>query len=276
MLKNGHAVNEGVFHVEHFGLACAVTQRNKGNMKNMIGLSGIVLNSAPVDGGGAAKVAKEQKGAVTVQTSKEVAAEEKQKGHIRKLGEEIVKLTVKAGEKYFDLCSYIRKEQVAPKLVSAELKELGFHKVRISEINKVAQCSDELWNQFAARTLGFKGVLSLERGTVQNMVAEVQELPKGQVEEGLSELAADELGANAGGASPASGGSDLSEEQKLQNRITLGAKSIYSAALKLNELGLKPKATTFKFPGLTVTIKIAKGGVKSQAKKADKEEEGEE
>ena len=55
-----------------------------------------------------------------------------------KLADEVIKSLAAAGEKYLALCSYIRENDVAPSVVSAQLREKGFSKVTISKINRVA------------------------------------------------------------------------------------------------------------------------------------------
>lgn len=72
---------------------------------------------------------------------------------------------VELGKKYITLCSWIREHKIGPAQVSAMLAGLGFHKVRISEVNKIATVSDELWSKFSARELGMKKVLQIARGS---------------------------------------------------------------------------------------------------------------
>jgi len=81
---------------------------------------------------------------------------------LKKLGSEIIESIAIAGEKYLNICKFIRNNQVAPKLVSFELSALGMHRNVISKINKVANLPDEQWNQFAARTIGFNKVIELK------------------------------------------------------------------------------------------------------------------
>lgn len=88
---------------------------------------------------------------------------------IREIGAQIISQTVKVGEKYLELCEYIRKNSIGPKIVSEQLSALGFHRVRISEINKVANSADEVWEQYRARAIGFKGVLQLTRGSMDQL-----------------------------------------------------------------------------------------------------------
>lgn len=83
-----------------------------------------------------------------------------------KLGWEVLQGHVELGLKYLRLCEHIRKNQIGPAQVTEALKALGFHKVRISEVNKLATCSDELWSKYACRELSMKKVLQIERGSV--------------------------------------------------------------------------------------------------------------
>lgn len=96
---------------------------------------------------------------VEYQTPEERAQAEKVFG----LGQAIVSTVGELGQKYLDLCSYIRSHKVAPKLVSIELSRLGFKRSRVSEINRVAQAADDVWDQFQARHIGFKDTLELAR-----------------------------------------------------------------------------------------------------------------
>jgi len=75
----------------------------------------------------------------------------------------IIDKTVETGRLYLDLCLYIRKNAVAPKLVSYEMGEMGFNRQVISRVNKVANAADDVWNEFEARTIGFNKVLELSR-----------------------------------------------------------------------------------------------------------------
>lgn len=73
------------------------------------------------------------------------------------------------GEKYLNLCKHIRAKQIPPTIVRETLAAKGFVKQRITEINRVAQCGDDVWNEFEARSLSFRKVLALERGTVEQL-----------------------------------------------------------------------------------------------------------
>jgi len=76
----------------------------------------------------------------------------------------IIDQTVKTGTLYLDLCLYIRKNMVSPKLVSREMEAMGFNRQVISRVNKVANAADDVFSQFQARTIGFNNVLALARG----------------------------------------------------------------------------------------------------------------
>lgn len=114
------------------------------------------------------------------------ALEVRHSAHLQKLGHEILVQVAKTGEKYLDLCKYIRENMVAPKLVSHELSQLGFHRNVISKINKVANASNDVWNEYAARLIGFNKVVEIGAaskvlaestgGDVVDIAAQVEEL----------------------------------------------------------------------------------------------------
>jgi len=116
---------------------------------------------------------------------------------VARLGQEIIKQTVETGRRYYDLCVYCREKQLAPALVSSELKKLGFVKQRITEINRVWQCSDALWDKFKARMIGFRQALELSRGDVQKLLAD-SPVEHAAVEEALASDNADKFSGSAG------------------------------------------------------------------------------
>jgi len=79
---------------------------------------------------------------------------------------------VEAGEKlkgrYFELLDSIRTPAEGVKLngkeVSLILRSLGYNKVRVSEMRKVMEVSDDLWAQYRNNVIGFKPLLALARG----------------------------------------------------------------------------------------------------------------
>lgn len=93
---------------------------------------------------------------------------------LQELGRKIIDTLVRSGTETMALCAYIRANSVSPKLVSAELCGLGFSRSWASKVNKVAQCADEVWDAFQARTFTFKDVLQLGQGqAVESLAAEM-------------------------------------------------------------------------------------------------------
>ena len=88
---------------------------------------------------------------------------------ILRLGSEIVSATVKLGDKYLALCVYVRTNQIHPRIVARTLGLVGFNRNVASEINRVANSSDEMWEDYHARRIGFRKTLLLTRGTVSAM-----------------------------------------------------------------------------------------------------------
>lgn len=66
-------------------------------------------------------------------------------------------------EKYVAICEHIRVSQMMPTTLRTELSALGFASARISEIQRVALVSDEVWAQYKSRAIGFKVTLELAR-----------------------------------------------------------------------------------------------------------------
>lgn len=125
----------------------------------------------------------------------DAAAAKLEKRHVAAIQgccQKIIDKTVEAGRLYLDLCLYIRKNMVAPKIVSREMQAMGFNRQVVSRVNKVANASDELFSEFQARTIGFNKVLELSRGGVVagSLAAEMGEDVtdvKAQIEEMESE-----------------------------------------------------------------------------------------
>jgi len=93
------------------------------------------------------------------------ATEAKQADAIIKFCKVLIASATKQAQVYYDLVTYIRNNKVSPKLVSDQMRGQGFNKARISEVNRVANAPEELYNAFAAKALGFKNVLQLVRGS---------------------------------------------------------------------------------------------------------------
>jgi len=104
------------------------------------------------------------------------ALEDMQARELQRLGRQVVDAVVKAGTETLLLCKYIRDNAVSPKLVSHELRQLGFSKSWASKVNRVAQCSNEDWSAFEARTMTFKDILALREGgdaVISSLAAEM-------------------------------------------------------------------------------------------------------
>jgi hypothetical protein len=93
---------------------------------------------------------------------------------------------ITAGDKYLSLCKHIREKQIPPRVVTELMLKEGFHKTRISEVNRVSQCGDDVWDEFEAKALSFRKVLLLERGTGPENVADAGDAIEigGEVSEG--------------------------------------------------------------------------------------------
>lgn len=125
-----------------------------------------------------------------VMTGKEVAEAEKAKKQaeeIARRGEAVIRATMETGERYLDLCRYIRENQIDPKLVTASLTPLGFARSRISEIKKISYATDELWNEYAARNIGWKGALDLARAEGVKQIAHATDTTVEQAQENLED-----------------------------------------------------------------------------------------
>lgn len=82
---------------------------------------------------------------------------------LRTLAQDLDKAMDKTVEKYITLCEHIRVSQFMPKTIAAELTPLGFPPSRISEIQRVALVSDEVWSQYKSRAIGFRVALQMAR-----------------------------------------------------------------------------------------------------------------
>lgn len=96
------------------------------------------------------------------------------------------------GDKYFELCSRLRAAKVEvnaepsakgeePKTtkrnlsrdeVTVLLRSLGYAKSRVSEINRVIEVTDEIWAQYANRSLTYRSTLAIARGKEEAKTAE--------------------------------------------------------------------------------------------------------
>jgi len=193
---------------------------------------------------------KQEQNTAVVQIKEQVAK-------LQELGREIIRATVLAGEKYLDLCKYIRQQNLDPKIVRHQLTELGFHKVRISEINKVSQAPDEIWNEFEAKTLGFKKVLELARGPVIECIASVTQEPETSVRSQLAEMDATADGAKKLEANTGEGeGQEKSPEDKKADAKEKALRAAKALAKCAEEMGWRSKS--FKLPSGHI-VSVVKG-----------------
>lgn len=100
-----------------------------------------------------------------VKTEYQSPEERLQAQGVQERGKAILTALGEVGTKYLDLCTYVREHKVAPRLVSIELGNLGFKRSRVSEIVRIANAADDVWDAFQARRLGFKDALELARAT---------------------------------------------------------------------------------------------------------------
>jgi len=121
-----------------------------------------------------------------------VLAATREEKEILQIGEAIITKTGEVAGLYLSLCLNIRKNHIAPAKVSELLKSLGFHRVRISEINKVANAPDDVFTNYQARAIGFNKALEFAR--VENEM--VIETPAAKLlsEASVSPMSKDEIG----------------------------------------------------------------------------------
>lgn len=152
---------------------------------------------------------------------------------IQALADGIVRATAHVGRLYLELCGYIRTNAVSPKLVSHVLAERGFSRSRVSEINRVANAADDVWNRFAAAAIGFRQVLDLERGNVILALSDELGVGRSDAVEGLGKMlhaeVAAESSASVGGEGLAGGG-----EEKGVRKLERLAVDVLTIAKQLN------------------------------------------
>lgn len=100
---------------------------------------------------------------VSGQGEVESAAQVKVANEVYRLGSELVKKLGEVGEKYRDLCKYIRDNKVDKKVVARELGKLGMKRARISMVNRIAFASDKVWKEYEAKLIGFHEAIDLAR-----------------------------------------------------------------------------------------------------------------
>jgi len=149
-------------------------------------------------------------------------------GHMRALAVEIIRATVAVGERYLDLCRYIRKQKVDPVTVRAELSKCGFAKQRITEINRVSQVPDNVWSEYEAKALSFRGALELARGNVEHLKLSEPSIDVSSVVKPDEEAAAAD--AKKDGATDSEPAPEVDNEQSSMTAMTNAAKKIMKLA----------------------------------------------
>jgi len=186
-----------------------------------------------------------------------------------KLADEVIKSLAAAGEKYLSLCTYIRKNEVAPKLVSFQLAAKGFSRATISKINSVANADEKEWNQYAARTIGFNKVLALTSGSVQKALADETGDDVIEVESEVRKLGQDVGSSDASVSTPVS---VKPEDKKIHLTASLEAAAarLFAAAAGLEIKRRVLKGTNgYKVTIERLPVKVGKGKSNEIAKGKD-------
>jgi len=153
--------------------------------------------------------------------------------NLRALADEYVGSVVRLGDKYLNLCRYIRENMVSPKLVKETLKAKGLSPSVVGKILRVANTAPDWgWIEYDARRIGFERLLSITRNPVRNAVA---------VSVGCC---ADEIAAYEARRKQERELSKPSEEEKLQRDFDEAANSV----LRLAE-GISAEMLPMEFRG---------------------------
>jgi len=148
-------------------------------------------------------------------------------------GLEVLAGHVILGDRYYELCRFVRENQLPPKPTRKLLMQVGFHKVRVSEILRIANVPDDMWKPYAARSMSFLKVLEIARldgASADEHIAKFIE-----VEAEVTQ--ASPAGVGYEGAGEPGEGSDkpeVSEDDKKKNKASAGAKAILAAAEYFN------------------------------------------
>lgn len=90
-------------------------------------------------------------------------AEKEQMAKVEEMGKAIIHKTAEVGGLYRALVTYIRQQSVNPRFAAQKLSDLGFNKVRCSEIIRVAMSPDDVYKDYEAEQISFKTTLDLAR-----------------------------------------------------------------------------------------------------------------
>lgn len=182
----------------------------------------------------------------------------KEEIEFKNLAQEIVDDTLKVGQKWFNLCKYIRGHKIDPKQTTKWLLDLGFHKSKASEVNRVAQSSDEVFSQYEARLIGWRGVLQLSRGNIAELKQADAVTSDAELAEALNEVEAElELAEKE-----ASAETELSDEEKAEAKKSAARSNFIKMGNKILALAEKYtfKNRKWKNGAYVLELRKAKSG----------------
>jgi len=165
---------------------------------------------------------------------------------LKELGIEVVKAVIDTADKYFAVVEYIRKHTLPPKLVAFELGQIGFARATVSKLNRLANAPADVFDLYAAKTVGFNKALKLTRGEADN-IKKLTDAHLTPEQQSAIEAAAAQAESEAEAEEAERGASDTTA-----TRTTRLAK-VCIQALKLME-ALNKKTYTKTREGFTLTI----------------------
>jgi len=106
---------------------------------------------------------KQQTAGQLAEANAKLALQDEQSKKLQLLGLEAIKAVVAVADRYFALITFIREQKVDKKLATHSLTTVGFEKSIVSKLLKIAHAPDDVFDLYAARTVGFNKVLKLTR-----------------------------------------------------------------------------------------------------------------
>jgi len=82
---------------------------------------------------------------------------------LQMLGLEALKAVVAVSDRYFKIIQFIREKQLDKKRASMDLATVGFARPMVSKLCTIAHAPSDVFDLYAARTVGFNKVLKLTR-----------------------------------------------------------------------------------------------------------------
>jgi len=187
----------------------------------------------------------------------ELAALKNQDEHskqLQMLGLEALKAVVAVSDRYFNIITFIREKEIDKKLASHSLGAVGFARPMVSKLLTIAHAPPDVFDLYAARTVGFNKVLKLTRDAEKQIRALA-----GKGEQHL--LEAVDAAAAAGEAEAEAEEAERGAQDTTATKTTRLAK-VCIQALKLME-GLGKKTYTKTREGYTLTI-VKSAGLKGE------------